>query len=92
MKEIANNGVSYLQTCFASSLPFDDRFGNPAVQVPSLGVIPGGLYVGLLKDCPSNKKNLTNFAPVHRLPSRWRQGTGTMTYVAKVNDPGGARH
>lgn len=92
MKEIANNGVSYLQTCFASSLPFEDRFGSPAVQVPSLGVIPGGLYVGLLKDCPSNKKNLTNFAPCIVSRQGGGTGTGTVTYVAKVNDPGGARH
>jgi hypothetical protein len=92
MKEIANNGVSYLQTCFASSIKFTDRFGNEAVQVPSLGVIPGGLYVGLLKDCPSNKKNLGNFAPCVVSRQGGGTGTGTITYVAAVNDPGGARH
>jgi hypothetical protein len=92
MKEIANNGVSYLQTCFASSLPFTDRFNNPAVQVPSLGVIPGGLYVGLLKDCPANKKNLTQFAPCIVSRQGGGTGTGSITYVAKIGDPGGARH
>ena len=92
MKEISNNGVSYLQTCFASSLPFTDRFNNAAVQVPSLGVIPGGLYVGLLKDCPNNKKNLASFAPCVVSRQGGGTGTGMITYVAKVNDPGGARH
>jgi hypothetical protein len=31
MKEIANQGVSFLQACFGSSLPFTDRSGNAAV-------------------------------------------------------------
>ena len=75
MKEIANNGVSYLQTCFGSSLPFTDRFGNPAVQVPSLDVTRA-CTSGLLKDCPTNKKNLANVRAVHRLPSGWRSGHG----------------
>ena len=92
MKEIANNGVSYLQTCFASSIKFTDRFGHDAVQVPSLGVIPGGLWVGLLKDCPSNKKNLTTSAPCVVSRQGGGNGTGTITYVAAVNDPGGSRH
>ena len=87
MKEIANNGVSYLQTCFGSSLPFTDRFNNPAVFDPTLG-----LFVGLLKDCPTNKKNLAAFAPCIVSRQGGGQGTGLITYIAADKDPGGARH
>ena len=87
MKEIANNGVSYLQTCFGSSLPFTDRFNNPAVFDPTLG-----LFVGLLKDCPTNKKNLAAFAPCNVSRQGGGQGTGLITYIAADKDPGGARH
>jgi hypothetical protein len=87
MKEIANNGVSYLQTCFGSSLPFTDRFNNPAVFDPTLG-----LFVGLLKDCPTNKKNLAAFAPCIVSRQGGGQGTGMITYIAADKDPGGARH
>jgi len=87
MKEIANNGVSYLQTCFGSSLPFTDRFNNPAVFDQTLG-----LFVGLLKDCPTNKKNLAAFAPCTVSRQGGGQGTGMITYIAADKDPGGARH
>jgi hypothetical protein len=87
MKQIANNGVSYLQTCFGSSLPFTDRFNNPAVFDPTLG-----LFVGLLKDCPTNKKNLAAFAPCNVSRQGGGQGTGMITYIAADKDPGGARH
>jgi hypothetical protein len=85
MKEIANNGVSYLQTCFGSSLPFTDRFNNAAVFDPTLG-----LFVGLLKDCPTNKKNPV--APCIVSRQGGGQGTGLITYIAPDKDPGGARH
>jgi len=87
MKEIANNGVSYLQTCFGSSLPFTDRSGNPAVFNNSLG-----LFVGLMRDCPANKKNLAQFAPCILSRQGGGGGTGQVKYVAQDNDPGGARH
>ena len=51
MKEVANQGVSKLQACFGSSLPFTDRNGNPAVFNTTLG-----LFVGLMKDCPTNRE------------------------------------
>ena len=85
MKEIANNGVSYLQTCFGSSLPFTDRFNNPAVFDPTLG-----LFVGLLKDCATNKKNPV--APCIVSRQGGGAGTGLITYIAADKDPGGARH
>jgi hypothetical protein len=85
MKEIANNGVSYLQTCFGSSLPFTDRFNNPAVFDPTLG-----LFVGLLKDCATNKKNPV--APCIVSRQGGGAGTGKITYIAPDKDPGGARH
>jgi hypothetical protein len=87
MKEIANQGVSFLQACFGSSLPFTDRFNHPAVLDSTLG-----LYVGLLKDCPSNKKSLAQFAPCIVSRVGGGGGTGKLTYVAKEGDPGGARH
>jgi hypothetical protein len=87
MKEIANQGVSFLQACFGSSLPFTDRFGNPAVFNPTLG-----LFVGLMKDCPTNKKNLAVFAPCVVSRQGGGGGTGEFTYIAAEGDPGGARH
>jgi hypothetical protein len=87
MKEIANQGVSFLQACFGSSLPFTDRFGNPAVFNPTLG-----LFVGLMKDCPTNKKNLAAFAPCVVSRQGGGGGTGEFTYIAAEGDPGGARH
>jgi hypothetical protein len=88
MKEIANQGVSFLQVCFGSSIPFTDRFGHFTTDKdPTLG-----LYVGLLPDCPSNKKNLTNSAPCVVSRQGGGNGTGTITYVAAQGDPGGARH
>ena len=88
MKEIANQGVSFLQVCFGSSLPFTDRFGVfQNVKDPTLG-----LYVGLLPDCPTNKKNLATFAPCVVSRQGGGAGTGTVTYVADEGDPGGARH
>jgi hypothetical protein len=87
MKEIANQGVSFLQVCFGSSLPFKDRFNQDAVFNDTLG-----LWVGLLKDCPSNKKNLANSAPCVVSRQGGGTGTGTITYVAADKDPGGSRH
>jgi hypothetical protein len=86
MKEIANQGVSFLQGCFGSSLPFTDRSGNPAVFDETLG-----LFVGLLSDCPTNKKNLASFAPCVVSRQGGGQGTGLFTYVAADLDPGGKR-
>jgi len=87
MKEIASQGVSFLQTCFGSSLPFTDRFNHDAVFDPTLG-----LFVGLLKDCPTNKKNLAAFAPCNVSRQGGGQGTGMITYIAADKDPGGSRH
>jgi hypothetical protein len=87
MKEIANQGVSKLQACFGSSLPFIDRSGNPAVFNASLG-----LFVGLMRDCPANKKSLAQFAPCVVSRQGGGGGTGQFTYAAQENDPGGARH
>jgi len=87
MKEIANQGVSKLQACFGSSLPFTDRSGNAAVFNTSLG-----LYVGLMRDCPPNKKSLAPFAPCVVSRQGGGGGTGQFTYVAQEKDPGGARH
>jgi len=86
MKQIANQGVSFLQGCFGSSLPFTDRSGNPAVFDETLG-----LFVGLLKDCPTNKKNLASFAPCVVSRQGGGQGTGLFTYIAADKDPGGKR-
>jgi hypothetical protein len=86
MKEIANQGVSFLQGCFGSSLPFKDRSGNDAVFDKTLG-----LFVGLLPDCPANKKNLASFAPCVVSRQGGGQGTGLFTYVAADKDPGGRR-
>lgn len=85
MKEIANQGVSFLQGCFGSSLPFADRSGNAAVFDETLG-----LYVGLLPDCAPNKKNVVAPCVVSRQGGG--NGTGLFTYVAADRDPGGARH
>jgi len=85
MKEIANQGQSFLQVCFGSSLPFTDRFNDPAQFNATLG-----LFVGLLKDCSPNKKN--PIAPCVVSRQGGGGGTGTITYVAKEGDPGGARH
>jgi hypothetical protein len=87
MKEIANQGVSFLQACFGSSLPFTDRSGNPAEMDPTLG-----LFVGLLPDCPPNKKNLAAFAPCVVSRQGGGSGTGLITMVAAEGDPGGKRH
>jgi hypothetical protein len=87
MKEIANQGVSFLQGCFGSSLPFTDRSGNDAVFDETLG-----LFVGLLPDCPANKKNLASFAPCVVSRQGGGQGTGLFTYVAADEDPGGKRN
>jgi hypothetical protein len=87
MKEIANQGVSFLQVCFGSSLPFTDRFNHAAVLDPTLG-----LYVGLLPDCPANKKKLAESAPCVVSRQGGGTGTGTITFVADDGDPGGARH
>jgi hypothetical protein len=86
MKEIANQGVSFLQGCFGSSLPFTDRSGNPAMFDETLG-----LFVGLLPDCPNNKKNLASFAPCVVSRQGGGQGTGLFTYIAADKDPGGRR-
>jgi hypothetical protein len=86
MKEIANQGVSFLQGCFGSSLPFTDRSGNPATFNSTLG-----LFVGLLPDCPPNKKNLAAFAPCVVSRQGGGNGTGLFTYVAADKDPGGKR-
>jgi hypothetical protein len=86
MKEIANQGVSFLQGCFGSSLPFTDRFGKAAVFDETLG-----LFVGLLPDCPANKKNLAAFAPCVVSRQGGGNGTGLFTYVAAEGDPGGRR-
>ena len=76
------------RSCFGSSLKFTDRFGVfQDVLDPTLG-----LYVGLLPDCPTNKKNLATFAPCVVSRQGGGQGTGTITYVAADGDPGGARH
>jgi hypothetical protein len=85
MKEIANQGVSFLQGCFGSSLQFTDRSGNAAVFDETLG-----LYVGLLPDCAPNKKNVVAPCVVSRQGGG--NGTGLFTYVAADGDPGGARH
>jgi hypothetical protein len=87
MKEIANQGVSFLQACFGSSLPFTDRSGNPAVFDSTLG-----LFVGLVPDCPANKKNLAAFAPCVVSRQGGGNGTGLFTMVAADGDPGGKRH
>ena len=88
MKEIANQGVSFLQVCFGSSLPFTDRFGVlQNVKDPTLG-----LYVGLLPDCPANKKRLAASAPCVVSRQGGGTGTGTITFVAADGDPGGSRH
>lgn len=87
MKEIANQGVSFLQGCFGSSLPFTDRSGNDAVFDETLG-----LFVGLLADCPANKKNLAASAPCVVSRQGGGQGTGLFTYVAAEDDPGGKRN
>ena len=87
MKEIANQGVSFLQGCFGSSLPFKDRSGNDADFDETLG-----LYVGLLPDCPPNKKNLAAFAPCVVSRQGGGNGTGLFTYVAADGDPGGKRN
>jgi hypothetical protein len=87
MKEIANQGVSFLQACFGSSLPFTDRSEKPAVMDPTLG-----LFVGLLPDCPPNKKNLAAFAPCVVSRQGGGSGTGLITMVAAEGDPGGKRH
>lgn len=84
MKEIANQGVSFLQGCFGSSLPFTDRFDNAAVFDEALG-----LYVGLLPDCAPNKKNVVAPCVVSRQGGG--NGTGLFTYVAADGDPGGKR-
>jgi hypothetical protein len=84
MKEIANQGVSFLQGCFGSSLPFTDRSGNAAVFDETLG-----LYVGLLPDCAPNKKNVVAPCVVSRQGGG--NGTGLFTYVAADGDPGGKR-
>jgi hypothetical protein len=86
MKEIANQGVSFLQGCFGSSIRFTDRSGNLAEFDDTLG-----LWVGLLPDCPPNKKNLTNFAPCVVSRQGGGNGTGLFTYVAADKDPGGKR-
>jgi hypothetical protein len=86
MKEIANQGVSFLQGCFGSSLPFTDRSGNPAMFNSTLG-----LFVGLLPDCPPNKKNLAASAPCVVSRQGGGNGTGLFTYVAADKDPGGKR-
>jgi hypothetical protein len=84
MKEIANQGVSFLQGCFGSSLPFKDRSGNDADFDETLG-----LYVGLLPDCAPNKKNVVAPCVVSRQGGG--NGTGLFTYVAADGDPGGKR-
>jgi len=87
MKEIANQGVSFLQGCFGSSIQFRDRSGQLAPFDETLG-----LFVGLLPDCPTNKKNLASFAPCVVSRQGGGQGTGLFTYIAADRDPGGARH
>jgi hypothetical protein len=90
MKEIANQGVSFLQVCFGSSIQFEDRLGPPGHLAPFDDTL--GLYVGLLKECPSNKKNLAASAPCVVSRQGGGTGTGTITYVAEDGDPGGSRH
>jgi hypothetical protein len=84
MKEIANQGVSFLQGCFGSSIRFKDRSGQWAPLDPTLG-----LYVGLLPDCATNKKNVV--APCVLSRQGGGNGTGLFTYVAADGDPGGKR-
>jgi hypothetical protein len=86
MKEIANQGVSFLQGCFGSSIQFRDRSGQLAPFDQTLG-----LFVGLLPDCPTNKKNLASFAPCVVSRQGGGQGTGLFTYIAADKDPGGKR-
>jgi hypothetical protein len=86
MKEIANQGVSFLQGCFGSSIQFIDRSGNPAVFNPTLG-----LYVGLLRDCPPSGDPEPS-APCVISRTGGGQGTGQFRYIAAALDPGGARH
>jgi hypothetical protein len=87
MKTLPQNGVSHLETCLGSSLPFTDRFGAAAVLDPTLG-----LYVGLLPDCPNVSPIPTASIPCVISRTGGGQGTGQITYIAEDGDPGGARH
>jgi hypothetical protein len=87
MREVADQGVSHLQACFGSSIQFTDRSGQPAERVVELG----GLYVGLLPDCPAGL-NPAPFAPCVISRQGGGQGTGLFTYIAEHLDPGGSRH
>jgi hypothetical protein len=84
MKEIANQGVSFLQGCFGSSIQFRDRSGRLAPFDETLG-----LFVGLLPDCARNKKDVVAPCVVSRQGGG--QGTGLFTYIAADKDPGGKR-
>lgn len=86
MKTIADQGVSHVQACFGSSIPFTDRFGDPAVPDATLG-----LFVGLLPDCPPGSNPL-DFAPCVFSRIGGGGGTGQISYTAAALDPGGARH
>jgi hypothetical protein len=86
MKTIADQGVSHVQACFGSSIPFTDRFGDPAVPDATLG-----LFVGLLPDCPPGSNPL-DFAPCIFSRVGGGGGTGQISYTAAALDPGGARH
>jgi hypothetical protein len=78
--------VSFLQGCFGSSIRFRDRSGQLAPFDETLG-----LFVGLLPDCPANKKNLAMFAPCVVSRQGGGNGTGLFTYIAADGDPGGKR-
>ncbi len=87
MKEIANQGVAHLEWCGASTLPFTDKFGQPAVLDPTLG-----MYVGLWPDCPTGGGDPMPFAPCVFARNGGGAGTGQIFAVAPPYDGGGARH
>jgi hypothetical protein len=87
MKEIANQGVAHLEWCGASTLSFTDKFGQPAVLDPTLG-----MYVGLWPDCPTGGGDPMPFAPCVFARNGGGAGTGQIFAVAPPYDGGGARH
>jgi len=87
MKEIANQGVAHLEWCGASSVPFDDKFGNHAPFDSTLG-----MFVGLWPDCPPGSGDPMPFAPCVFARNGGGGGTGQIFAAAPPFDQGGARH
>jgi hypothetical protein len=87
MKEIPSNGVSALQTCYASPVDFPTARGTAPTYLDQVL----GMYVGLLPNCPANAKNLATSAPCNLSKTSSPSGQGVITYVVKDADPTG-RH